>query len=158
MKTVFLDIDGVLDNEDTDFELDERMIYRLSKIVHTTNSNIVLISSWKKFFYKRENNLMPYIKSESGVTLYNKLLDHDLYITDKTDDSNTSRENSIINYIKENNINNYVILDDEDVLYKNKNLRKHLVLTTLNNKAIGLTDKNCEEAINILNKEKIRSK
>ena len=63
MKVIFLDIDGVLNCQDTfikryekkkitgyyELEIDIDMVKRLAKIVEETNSLIVLSSSWRIF-------------------------------------------------------------------------------------------------------------
>ena len=96
MKVIFLDIDGVLNTEQTfidihnewkvtgnrRIEIDEFRVQFLKRIVEETNAKIVLSSSWK-IFYKKENNiLIPEFKA--AIQLNEILNKYNLEIYDIT--------------------------------------------------------------------------
>ena len=89
MKVIFLDIDGVLNTEDTfrkmidgflDIEIDEFRVEYLKKIVDATDAKIVLSSSWKIFFVKKNNMIVPL--RGKAVQLMNILEKYNLSIYD----------------------------------------------------------------------------
>ena len=126
MNVIFLDIDGVLNNRDTfirrykeylktkvlTLEIDEEKVELLKSIVEITGYNIVLSSSWRIFFEKKDNII---IANHSKVLKLNSLLKkYGMYIYDMTPyDTNRNRFLEIKQYLLSNNISNYIILDDE---------------------------------------------
>ena len=66
MNYIFLDVDGVLNNEtyfrqhlDDDGILDEENIKLLADLVNKTNANVVLSSSWRTLFTEKGNPRRP---------------------------------------------------------------------------------------------------
>ena len=149
---IFLDIDGVLNCKYTKelvpntkiIGIDNDKIKRLKKIVNNTNSNIILISSWKFDWDKYSNRK---IQNQFGDYLDNKLFKYDLMIEDKTIDESYNRGKGIIRYLNGHIVNNYIILDDSIFNDYNKELMAHLIQTKFE---IGLSDEDVEKAIKIL--------
>lgn len=165
MKAIFLDIDGVLNNFNTDPQfkskscchgyigIDKDKIKRLAKIVNETNAILILISSWKEGWEPNRNydaSLFPHAKYLDNHLKYRG----NLIITDKTKDSNKPfrRGETIYNYLKDHpEITSWIVLDDEIFKdYNQYNIYTHLLLTDSN---YGLTDKDVEHAIKKLNEE-----
>lgn len=159
MKVIFLDIDGVLNCRTSksychDDEcglitgIDSDKVKRLAKIVEATNAKIVLSSDWRvgweKYYTTRKPSHAKYLdnhlKKKGNLTIFDKT---PLFY------SGYWRGEEILTYLKAcPNITNYVILDDtffED--FSDKRIEEHLVLT---NHSVGLTDADCEKAIDIL--------
>lgn len=139
MKVLFLDIDGVLNTSLTYFEnkrkkvknpsmdcldIDEFRLRYLKEIVDSSSCQIVLTSSWRTFFHKEDGLLIGTGKGKQLLDLFQK---YGLSIYDITPfDSNRWRENEIERYLEENDVDSFVIVDDESVdLHK---FRDHLVL------------------------------
>lgn len=179
MKIIFLDIDGVLNSDYSERKdgpricgytgIESSLVKKLRQIVEATDARIILVSSWKDAYsnylnHKKGINLnLEYTFSDDaiGKYLYNKLSKQHLHILDTTltyERNPYTRGNGIDRYIKDYNavhvsdqITNFVILDDEIFNdYQDYNLMQYLVKT---NPAVGLSDENVADAINILNKE-----
>lgn len=126
MKIIFLDIDGVLNTtqlNDNEIDLDLDKIDILKKVVEKTNASIFLISSWSKGLIKKNNKIIP-IRKETKYLLdiFNK---NNIKLIDfwKLEHPKTLE---IYNYLENNEIDSFVILEDE---YKSfdKNLLSHTV-------------------------------
>lgn len=78
MKIIFLDIDGVLNTIETfinrkkeyketgilNVEIDEFRVQYLKQIIKETDAKIVLSSSWRHFFTKDNNIVIPGLKKD----------------------------------------------------------------------------------------------
>ena len=120
MKVLFLDIDGVLNStayrtekllNDRDYSvlIEPQKVANLRKIVDVTGAQIVLSSSWNKFWdYDPVDN--------AGKRINNALTAYGLRIMDKTPWSrDSSRGEQIDAWLRANNhVEQYVILDDND--------------------------------------------
>ncbi len=159
MNIIFLDIDGVLNSEcffltrgrnmkglklieinPKTFEekIIQRFIYDinpynldiLKEIINETNSKVVVISSWKRLKY--------------FDLICDELLKLGLPIIDKTYDNGDNRGYGIKEYLKNNKVDEYVILDDEIFEDYDEELLSSLVKTnfkeglTSNEKDIAL--------------------
>lgn len=150
LKVLFLDIDGVL-NSDNFFnnrqnndkikslpypldEIDPKCVERLNNIIDKTKANIVISSDWR---FQEE---LPIILSQAG-------LKYPIYDTTPYLFGNRGKE--IEKWMKDKNISNYVIIDDNDINWFSKEQHKHFVHTKYE---FGLTDKDMYKAIHILNK------
>lgn len=125
MKVVFLDVDGVLNTEET-FErnyqeylktgiknepIDEIRIGYLKEIVDKTGAKIVLSSSWRRHC-EFEDGL---IVSEEGHTKYliKMLAKYGMTLYDITGyDREGNRGNEINEWLNQNEVENFIILDD----------------------------------------------
>lgn len=153
MKIVFLDIDGVLNSNDTEdvfrgfIGLDYSGIKLLREIVDTTGAEIVLVSSWKSRWYKDhkdcQNNLANYLDQ--------RLAEEGLKIIDKTEGSSFDRGAGIAGWLSERPVESWIVLDDEIFPdYEEYGIMPHLVKTSFYDG--GLKDKHVEIAIKMLNK------
>lgn len=64
MKVIFLDVDGVLNTPSSESRcgeyigIDDEKVEKLKKIVEKTKTEIVLVSTWKKY-WRKEEKLKP---------------------------------------------------------------------------------------------------
>lgn len=118
--------------------LDDGAIDLLKTIVESTNSEIVLSSSWRWYKESRE-------KIKEQLQKHNlKFIDITPTRTDKT----LKREEEIQIWLDSHpEVVNYVILDDEKISCEN--MKKHHVKTTFSR---GLTIESAQTAIEILNR------
>lgn len=165
MKIIFLDIDGVLNYRTCKNRLpfcksivgiEDSRVERLAKIVKATNAELVLTSTWKLNWINE--------KDEQGIYLDRQLAKHGLYILDITHDDGWNRWAGIKKYLDENsnNIESYVILDDEifddytiasNFISKLKpEVEEHLIKTDYYSADGGLQEEDVIKAIDILNK------
>ena len=155
MKIIFLDVDGVLNCKDTiDYcgpykGIEDKKVALLKEMVESTNSKIVLVSSWKEWWYKE-----PHLKDKQdfmAAYLDMKLNKQGLTIIDKTNDYESfDRGDGIIKYLRKLKrsgmcVDKYVILDDEMFDYEERKLTKHLVKTDFYEG--GLQEEHVKEAI-----------
>ncbi len=163
MKYIFLDIDGVLNNEKTKEScpsgstgIEDSLVKRLASIVQQTNAKIVLTSDWK-----REWESVEFCCSDDAKYLNEKLKQYGLSIYAKTYDEQikdyffNDRGKGIyrfLDYVKDEE--GYVIIDDHIFGDFDDNLLNHLVLTAYKT---GLTEENVKKVLNILNNADISS-
>lgn len=153
MKVLFLDVDGVLNNDVTTDKtpggftgVSYVLVERLQQIIKSTHAKIVLSSTWKEEWNKDIN-----LCTVEGLYLMEKLNEYDLSICDKIEDGiSFYRGKQIKSYLNSHSdIMSYVILDDLEFDFDDyDDLKHHFVQTQ---ERIGLTDKNVEDAISILN-------
>lgn len=121
-KYIFLDIDGVLNSEHT---LEDRStsdasiicdqyLENLRNIVEKTDAKLVLSSSWRVYFgYTIDGPTHSY-----AIQLVQALAKHNLKLHDATPFVkglfSSERGLEIKTYIKQNNITDYVVIDDEE--------------------------------------------
>ena len=157
MKVIFLDIDGVLNTPSSESRcgeyigIDDEKVEKLKKIVEKTKAEIVLISTWKKY-WRKEEKLKP-LQDYSATYLDEKLAKQGIKAIDKTKDKADgrylSRGESILEYVCRNNVENYIILDDCQFDYDGCDLTDYLIKT---NQTEGLTDISVYKACEILQK------
>lgn len=161
MKLIFLDIDGVLNNDKflkrlrgvsvdyyTDkvlygsMMIDKFAVRRLQQIVSATDARIVISSSWREVFSLDEIREMLDGKLKSLNT--ESMLD----IIGRTMSNLTTRRNQIVSWLNSTceDIEAFVILEDCEDMYE---LEKFTVRTS---PATGLTDFDVEHAIKLLNR------
>ena len=111
---IFLDIDGVLNGEEqftTGINFSKESVLTLKRLVKKNNTEIVLTTSWQGIGEKKTrekivkifNNINIHINDFINPNLDGKLLDKTI----------SNRVCGIIDYLKNNQNINYVILDDE---------------------------------------------
>ncbi len=132
MNILFLDVGGVLNShmylcnkydekgkkalEREEF-IDPKCMYVLKEIVKKFDLYIVIISAWK-------------IIDEEYALLKNIFLKYDLHILDRTKNYGSKRGREINEWINNNNVKKYVVLDNEIFEdYKQYNILDHLVKT-----------------------------
>lgn len=119
---LFLDCDGVINSKSSwkvPFFIDTKCIKVLSDVCKTLGcADIVLISTWKAGFDKFSNNHTPQVQA-----LIRELSKYGISIVGATVDGKAkglSRDEEIQLYIKRQRIEDYIILDDDESLYKDK--------------------------------------
>ena len=169
MKIIFLDVDGVLNNniflkkrriilkENKGIyipRLDDKNFIALKTLVERTNAKIVLSSYWRYYFDK---DLIPNDSKyqNHGNDLILKLRKHNLSLKDKTSTDLTrfqKRGDIIKEYLHTHeDIDNFVILDDDNIMKEFTDT--NLVQTK---PEYGLTMSDVKKAENILNKTKVK--
>ena len=156
LKLIFLDIDGVLNCRSTKdtigkyVGIEDEKVALLKQLVDAAKAKIILVSSWKEWWFKnfkdRQDELANYLDE--------KLANQGLTVMDKTSNYYSyNRGDGILEYLwklKRRNIevDNYVILDDELFDYKQNRLTKNLVQTSYEKN--GLEAKHIERAVSML--------
>lgn len=152
MKVIFLDVDGVLNDQDLIFEkfktkeieISKDKLLLLKKIITSNDdTKVVLSSSWRIGLLKKDGKIV-------ADTTYHKeflelLKEYSIQIYDITP-SMMSRPEEIKYYLDNNDIESYVILDDEDLNDENQ------VKTDFFNG--GLREEHVSLAIDILKRKK----
>lgn len=153
IKVIFLDIDGVL-NDDNTVEtingyqfVDNDKIERLCAIIDCTGAKVVLSSDWRACWVKYHE------VDDELAALAARLDKFGVHIFDFTGDFRWTRGNEITNWlnsdIKEHyEITNYCILDDLPA----REFQDHYVHVVHCDPTEGLQDKQVEQAIAILNR------
>ena len=159
MKVIFLDIDGVLNEEKSRSRccgykgIDDKKVEHLAKIVKVTGVEIVLISTWKDDWRKTD-------KTHQGMManyLDKKLKKQGLSVLDKTESVDKasgfhlSRGEGILQYFATHMVEKYVILDDYQFDYDGCGLTENYVKP--DNKNGGLTEELAGKAIEVLGKK-----
>lgn len=147
-RYIFLDVDGVLNSENTYKSFDKRtsdslldlyMILRLKKIVAATDAKIILSSSWR-------------LSSKSMDDLCYELDKYDLHISGVTPDNFSTRANQIKEWLDKHHppyeCCAIVILDDDWM--EDDYMRQFQVKTNQSGECQGLQDKHISKAIQIL--------
>lgn len=137
MKVIFLDIDGVLNSNEyfertknnklNRVELDIKCLKVLKEIIDETKAYIVVTSSWR--LLKSFEDTKRYLK-EFGIDIY-----------DITKSIYGNRGEEIRDYLKNHDINKFVILDDEIFTDFNE-LKNYLVKTSFYNGGLKEEHKN----------------
>ena len=155
MKTIFLDVDGVLNCATTERRLvsepvfpfvDTRKVLRLREILEKTGAILILSSSWREgaFAHASFSDRQAYLELRAEF----KRLRCPLWI-DCTPFMSGSREEEIKKWLERHpEVTDFVILDDVGVEFDK--LKDHLVLT---NWQTGLDKVAANKVIELLNKE-----
>lgn len=137
MKVIFLDVDGVLNsdsyiekqlnnpNKGIESEIDVATIKLLKKAIDATNARIVLASSWRRV---RKCEALEKLFMQYGILL-----------KEKTPYIHGERGLEIKQYLKEHeNIDQYLILDDDVFESFDDELMENLILTKLDQDYHGI--------------------
>lgn len=191
MKIIFLDIDGVLNGYNywyylgwkivcfinnkslkklyrkiTDpYGIHESKIKRLAKIVKRTNAKVVMSSSWRAIWFG-----VPYDKLTGDKKKLSDLLNkYNIKIIDQTPKSpDGRRDKEILAWLSkhEEEVENFIILDDENSFLRAFDDDKRFIQTSSVAKGVmiqgfprentGLKNKHVKQAIKILNNIKGR--
>lgn len=154
----FLDIDGVLNNNESKDEKDfsKEAVSVLNTLYQKYNIKLVLCSSWREWYtFKYIENLFiengidselidttPHYIGEERRASFN--LSELEYMKSVPPDSGRNAE--ILKYIKIHDIKRFIILDD--YYYSNDFLRSHAICTDMR---YGLTSKDLKTAEQIIN-------
>ena len=145
---IFLDIDGVLNNEDTvclsgkTKSIEIHLLHNLKEIIRKTKAEIVISSTWR----------LDMEKIKELKTIFKK---HQISILDYTIDFSKTgqgdRVDEIYYWLEHSNytINNWIAIDDMTLSAMNNKLtEKHFVHTNI---VVGLTINKMNESIKKLN-------
>lgn len=147
MKVIFLDIDGVLNSKGT-ASLDNTYIDRLRQLVKETDAKIVLSSSWKDIIYNPDDY------NESDKSMLDRLMNKEglPFIGVLPDINEDKREAEITEWLNDHKgrVESFVILDD--LPYRFIEVFPMNFVRTGGYLFGGLSDKNVEDAIEILNR------
>lgn len=158
MKVIFLDIDGVLNNQQTNAKtpvgfigINNSLLKRFSKLVKETNARIVLSSTWKKEWHRDER-----FCTEDGKYMVKKFRQQKLLIFDKIKDVNgrlSLRGASIMQYLENHpEVEEWVVIDDDEFDFaKYPEIMDRFVHT---DNLKGLVEDDVQKAIGLLLKEK----
>ncbi len=133
---IFLDFDGVLTNQKTDWKtFDSECVKYLKKIIDETNADIVISSSWRLNMttYGLQKLFEPY-----------GLQDRVIGTIPELDEGEFIRGRKIKKWLDNNPTDNFVILDDDDDMEP----LKHRWVQT--NFETGLTEEGAIKAIEML--------
>lgn len=153
MKIIFLDFDGVITTPSSKYCLSPPHMDILGKILESTGAYIVISSSWRRynleqtinFITSRSNpfvgkNPFPFVDRVIDITKRLRPIKMSEYIY---------RGDEIKEWLDNNEVESYVILDDINNMLSCQ--QNNLVLT---DEKKGLTDKDAQKAIRILNENK----
>lgn len=154
MKVIFLDIDGVLNLNRTERDQYGRLFHdgfvgNLGTIIDRTGAKIVVSSTWRFSGLGVMQEMWRDRKLPGDVVS----ITHDLW-TGKLNDGCT-RGDEIEHWLNGNDVENYVILDDDSDMLDDQ--MGHIILTSGNTDhpdsldGYGLTEKCALEAIDTLN-------
>lgn len=131
-KVLFLDFDGVLNSEQhyltnsPQEELDKRAVAHLAKIIEATDCEIVISSTWRKFYSLEElrDILMDYgLPEQYGPKIIDKTPDLDKRISGSILHTSAKRGDEVRLWLEENNFDgNYVAVDDDEDFDPDQNL------------------------------------
>lgn len=148
MRVLFLDVDGVLNSvkwlstkdatDDIKERIDPLTVEKVNRIVHETGATVVLSSS---------------VKDQLGISGANHILkgcgaEFELSsCTPTLIDSFSDRQEEIAQWLENQNITAFAVLDDDDL----PDFKDHHVQVDYN---IGLTNEDAEKAVTILSRPK----
>jgi len=137
MKVIFLDIDGVLTTPATQFKyFAKESLDALNKILQETGAKIVISSTWRK--YDSHCARIRSMFSKYGFP-------DNIIISSTPRHADGIRGKEILQWLKENPVDKYVVLDDES--FDIKDYTDRLVKTDMHK---GLTEKDADAAIRML--------
>lgn len=148
-NAVFLDIDGVINNENTpnnmdaQVRIDSSLLEKFAEFAKWNDLAIILVSDWKDYWEKDKSK-----QSKIGEYLDYRFSCEELKIADKIKGSSFIRGKNIKNYLLEHkDLDKFVILDDIEFDYEDEGLSKNFIQTDSKK---GLTAEDIEKASKIL--------
>lgn len=143
--TIFLDIDGVLNDYNTTvynnrndilgkYNISLEKLNLLKQLIKGINGKVVFISALRY--------------DEDFLELAYTLTEMDIQIDGRTPRINDNKSLEILSYLTEHNISNYLILEDDELL-DIPEIQEHLIETPTDD---GLQDYLVEEAITLVKK------
>ena len=179
MKVIFLDVDGVIRHDfykgtEEDHGIDPEKLNLLKEIIDKTESKIVLSSTWRrginqtgKVYNKESYYILEKVLKKHNIEIYSEI-PRPINTKDKPKNSITleelvkletndnDRARYIVEWLEENpKVGSFVILDDFGG-WEKYNLEEFVVKTSQYNG--GLQKEHVEEAINMLNKPKVKKR
>lgn len=153
MKIIFLDFDGVITTPSSKYCLSPPHMDILGKILESTGAYIVISSSWRRYNLEQTINFItsrsnPFV-GENPFPFTDKVIDIAKRLTPIKMSEYIYRGDEIKEWLDNNEVESYVILDDINNMLSCQ--QNNLVLT---DEKKGLTDKDAQKAISILNENK----
>lgn len=153
MKIIFLDFDGVITTPSSKYCLSPPHMDILGKILESTGAYIVISSSWRRYNLEQTINFItsrsnPFV-GENSFPFTDKVIDITKRLTPIKMSEYIYRGDEIKEWLDNNEVESYVILDDINNMLSCQ--QNNLVLT---DEKKGLTDKDAQKAISILNENK----
>ena len=145
MKIIFLDFDGVITTYKSGYKIDPEKVELLLKIVEETGAKIVITSSWRSY------NIEETRKKLGDLSFMKYVIDVTPRLNYRDSDGDywsVARGTEIHHWMMKHgdDVDNYVILDDEEDMLISQN--SHFVLTDI---YTGLSEEHVQKAIEILN-------
>lgn len=154
MKVIFLDIDGVLNCQASKARceefvgIDTAKVRLLRKLVENTGAVIVLTSTWKKHWNKRDH---------FDKYMHNKFGKEHIEVFSCTDGDTYKRGAGIHDWLKEHEVESWVVLDDEIFGDYDRPIFERLVKTEWYDDNGGIHEEHIELATKILNEKFIQN-
>lgn len=122
MKVLFLDIDGVLVTLNSEYASDMQsgLVENLASVIRQTGTKIVVSSSWKVSGIDVGSTFEQELKKASSSEVYSTIMSA---VIDRTDDlvlDGFTREDEILKYVNENNIDKFVAVDDAAMMFPSR--------------------------------------
>ncbi len=151
-KVIFLDVDGVLNSEETGFggffgmekvltkddvKWGGELVDRIRRVVEEADASIVISSTWRRHF--------DIIKFREMFSLYNW---PDVPIIDMTPKLHQGRGLEVNAWLQKHPVDRYVIIDDVDQFLADQ--KPYYIQTSI---MTGITEEDAEQAIKILNND-----
>ncbi len=163
MKVIFLDIDGVMKEEDYNAEFKDECFARLKRIVDETGAEIILSSSWRIYYWEFIEKGY-HVDDEKILALHSYFEKYGLKVAGRTDYTRrsgpASRPDEIRRWIVDKEeLESFCIIDDD--LFMWEWLSQFVVITrtrTTNERGYPdwqytLSDADADRAIAILNRD-----
>lgn len=160
MNVIFLDVDGVLNSQTTEercngvIGIDDDKVARLAAIVDKNDATLILTSSWRYHWWKKENEDDE--QHPLGEYLDKKLARYCIKIVDKISYGGFNRGKAIRNWLKEHpEVSAFIVLDDEEFDYRDDDvwLIPYLVKTSFYSDTGGLQETHVVVANHIFKKQ-----
>ena len=161
IKLIFLDVDGVLNSSTTKercgpyIGIEQEKVKLLKELVDQTGAFLVLISTWKMFWYRNKKEKQDSLANHLDESLKKyrlKISAKTKDIGDPFDRSEGINELRLRLMMKHHiSTNQYVILDDQELGYKAGGMMDKWIKT---NEQTGLTKEHIEKAIKLLNNKR----
>ena len=153
MKIIFLDFDGVITTPSSKYCLSPPHMDILGKILESTGAYIVISSSWRRYNLEQTINFItsrsnPFV-GKNPFPFVDRVIDITKRLRPIKMSGYIHRGDEIQEWLDRHKVESYVILDDINNMLESQ--QSHLVLT---DEIDGLTEKDVEKAIEILNENK----
>lgn len=133
---IFLDIDGVLNQLQSGYYIDRQCVKQLAVLVKKTKAEIVLTSTWRMGFLHNRSKCTPQVQKLLAM------FDEEGIVVKSRTKNLGDRKTEIEEYIKENSVKKYLVLDDDKKEFP-KGTPEHFYLV---NARTGLTKSDVEKA------------
>lgn len=162
MNIIFLDIDGVLNDSKTSEKcgyyrgISTKLLKNLFSLVSKTNSKIVLVSTWKQWWFKEPE--LKKNQDEFANYLDDRLASMHMSVYDKTDEDFFDRGRGVKRYISKIRRSgeevNFIIIDDEMFDYRTEGLLGNFIKTDFYDG--GLNELKTNIAIDVMLNKQLR--